>query len=98
MYRILSRKRSSQEACDDYISQVIYQVNYNQYIEAKATDLQNPVNSFMDWSLANSFVAKELDKKTKETKESRSIILFKGGVYEFTYNKIGKFAQSQLSV
>ena len=95
VYRILSRKRSSKEACDDYINQVKFQLNCNQYIEVKATDLQNPVNSLMDWSPANISVSKELDRKTKE---SRSIILFKGGVYEFTYNERGKFAQSQLCV
>jgi hypothetical protein len=95
VFRILSRKKSSQEACDDYISQVKFQLDARDYIEVQAIDLQNPVNSLMDWSLANESVSKALDKKTKEP---RSIILFKGAVYEFTYNEKGLFSQSQIGV
>ena len=66
VFRILSRKRSSQEACTDYISQVEQQLNPEDYIEVNAIDLQNPVHSLMDWRPASENVRKELDKMTKE--------------------------------
>ena len=95
VFRILSRKKSSQEACIDYISQVKQQLNPEDYIEVNAIDLQSPVNSLMDWRPASEMVRKGLDKMTKEP---RSLIFFVGAVYEFTFNEKGKFSQSQIGV
>ena len=95
VFRILSRKKSSQEACDEYISQVKYQMHETEYIQIHCTDLQNPVHSLMDWVPALEIVSKSLDKKTKEP---RCLLFFVGAVFEFTYNERGKFSQSQLAV
>ena len=83
----MSRKKTSQEACNDYIAQVTDQLDLQDYIEVNAIDLQNPINSLMDWRLASKAVKKGLDKMTKEPRS-----------YEFHFNNRGKFSQSQIGV
>ena len=62
----LVEKNSTIEACNEYSTNMKSQLNNFDYIESHCLDLQNPVNSLMDWILASENINKSLDKKTNE--------------------------------
>ena len=44
-----SAEKTSQQACDKYFSQVKYNLNKENYIDKYSIDLQNTINSSMEW-------------------------------------------------
>ena len=62
----LVEKNSTIEACNEYSTNMKSQLNNFDYIESHCLDLQNPVNSLMDWIPTSENISKSLDKKTKE--------------------------------
>ena len=66
VFCILSRKKSTQDACNECINNVKKQLGNNLYLEMNAVDLQNPLNSLMDWTPASEKVKNGLDKRTEE--------------------------------
>ena len=76
-----------------YIDQVRSQLNHNEIRERVSDDVQNSFQSHHECKSESENTSNCLDHKLKEP---RSILFFKGSVYEFTYNEDGKCNQSQL--
>jgi predicted GIY-YIG superfamily endonuclease len=65
------------------------------FLTVQATDLQQPQQSHAPWSPASFSVTKQLHRRVKEPE---ILAFFKFAAYEFTFNELGKFAQTQLAV
>ena len=63
--------------------------------ERVAEDIQNPQQSHQEWQVANELTTQSLDHKCKEPK---TLLFFRGAIYQFTYNDDGNFSQSQLGL
>ena len=78
---------------NDYINNVKQQLTLDEYFERRSEDPQKPHDSHQAWSITATSTEIILDNRLKEEK---LILLGKGPLYQFTYNKEGKFSQSQL--
>ena len=94
-YRLYGKKFPAKQASKMYIDQVKAQFQNHEIIERVADDVKNPHQSHQEWHLASENTSNALDNRLKEP---RSILFFKGAVYEFTYNEDKKFNQSQLGL
>lgn len=95
-FRLYSKKVPSKEATLDYVERVRRQIPANQLMSRKSEDWVKDKMSHSEWSQAtNDSVIDELDQHGKEPRE---LLFFKGAQYEFTFNKEGKFSNTQLAV
>ena len=97
MMRAFSRVLPAQEALDDYRESIRLQLTNEGTLFQIATsiDTQKIKGSSADYSPANE---QSINALNKELKEPTELVLFPGGVYEFTINdKRRGFNQSQLA-
>ena len=95
VFRLYGKKLPAKESSNDYINNVKQQLNTDEYFERRSEDTQKPHDSHQAWSIATTSTEIILDNRLKEQK---SILFFKGALHQFTYNKDGKFSQSQLGL
>ena len=94
-YRLYGKKQPAREASRRYIEQVRAQLSPVDIRERVAEDIQNPQQSHQEWQVANELTTQSLDHKCKEPK---TLLFFRGAIYQFTYNDDGNFSQSQLGL
>ena len=63
--------------------------------EREAEDVEKNRYSHQDWLRASEMTSSKLEQKLKEP---RKLLLFRGAIYDITFNKDGEFSQSQLAL
>ena len=83
VFRAYGKKQPANEASLQYINQTKSQLQDNQYYISVAEDFEKSQHSLEDWKKASKFTTERLNNLVKEPEY---LLLFKGGVYECTYN------------
>ena len=94
-YRLYSKKVPAKEALKQYAERVKRCFDRANYVTSLASDVQKSRFSHCEWYTASSNSVDEIELLLKEPTE---LIFFRGGQYEFTYNKEDTFSQSQLAI
>ena len=63
--------------------------------EREAEDVEKNRYSHQDWLRASEMTSSKLEQKLKEP---RKLLLFRGAIYDITFNKDGEFSQSQFAL
>ena len=85
----------AKQANKSYIESTKLRIPSDLRTERKSIDLQKNRYSNQDWGSTSQNMITLLDT---ELKEPDTLLFFKGGIYQCTYNKDGCFSQSQLSL
>ena len=93
--QLFSKKKPAREATKDFIDHIKSSLNSNFIQERICEDYERTRASIgVEWSQASESTSTELDNKVKEP---RSLLFFRGGKYEFTFNDPNRnFSQAQL--
>ena len=67
----------------------------NQYLSRIALDVEKQRLSHSEWYASSQSTIDQIEIIRKEPTE---LLLFRGGQYEFTFNKDGEFSQSQMAL
>jgi hypothetical protein len=94
-YRLYGKKHPAKEASKRFVEQIRQRSDIGILREHYSDDVENPLFSHCDWTKASESTKASLDNKVKEP---RTLLLYRGAVYEFTYNDRGKFSQSQIGL
>ena len=94
-YRLYGKKHPAKEASKRFVEQIRQRSDIGILREHCSDDVENPRLSHCDWTKASESTKASLDNKVKEP---RTLLLYRGAVYEFTYNDRGKFSQSQIGL
>ena len=94
-YRLYSKKFPAKEATRQFISAVTQSIESNHIIEKNADDVQKSRYSHGEWMTASDEVKASLDQRLKEP---RTLLFFRGALYEFTYNNEEKYSQGQMAI
>ena len=92
-FRLYGKHVPAREETMRYINSVKGCLDDRNYILRDSEDVQNLLCSNTEWNPATEETSKRLDRQVKEP---RTLLLFKGGIYSFTFNKRNVFSQSQL--
>ena len=93
--RFYAKRLPAREAVKEYIQNVKSNGNL-QWRERISEDVQKQSSSREDWATANEAVSKGLDKSC--SKQPRTLLFFKGAIYEFTFNKPSYFSTTQIAI
>ena len=94
--RLYTKKVPAKEAAKAFERRVRSLIHPNELRQKVSEDVQKARYSQMEWTKAEEHTACQLDKKLKEP---RSILFFRGAIFECTFNDIqGYFTQSQIAV
>ena len=93
--RLYSKKVPAKEAARQFVDRVRRQVPESDRREREAEDVEKNRYSHQDWSRASEMTSSKLEQKLKEP---RKLLLFRGAIYDITFNKDGEFSQSQLAL
>ena len=93
--RLYSKKIPAREASRQFVASVRRSVNNNEYIEQKAEDIEKSMYSHQDWTTASETTSTLLEQKVKEPK---TILFFRGAIFEMTFNKEGHFSNTQTAI
>ena len=93
--RLYSKKVPAKEAARQFVDRVKRQVQESDRREREAEDVEKSRYSHQDWSRASEITSSKLEQRLKEP---RKLLLFRGAVYDITFNKDGEFSQSQLAI
>ena len=94
-FRLYGKQFPARKDSRRYIEQVRSQLSEGDARERISEDIQNPQQSHQEWQVANELTTNALDHTCKEPK---TLLFFRGAMYQFTYNDDGKFTQSQLGL
>ena len=94
-YRLYSKKVPAKAASKQYADRVRRCIPRDQFISRTAEDVEKSRFSHSEWYPASSTSVDQIELLCKEP---TNILFFKGGHYEFTYNKEDFFSQSQLAI
>ena len=94
-YHLYGEKVPARQASRRYIEQVRSQLSEGDAQERISEDIQNHQQSHQEWQVANELTSNALDHICKEPK---TLLFFRGGIYQFTFNDDGNFTQSQLGL
>ena len=94
-YRLYSKKVPAKAASRQYAERVRRCLQRNEYISRTALDVQKQRFSHSDWVAASQSTIDQIELIKKEPTE---LLLFRGGQYEFTFNKENEFSQSQMAL
>ena len=94
-YRLYSKKFPAKEATRQFVNNVRQSIAPNELREKKADDVEKSRYSHGEWLRASEHTQIILNQRLKEPD---TLLLFRGAVYEFTYNKEGKFSQGQMAI
>ena len=90
--RLYSKKVPAKDASRQFIARVRRQVSENDRIERNAEDIEKNRYSHQEWITASENTSTKLEQKVKEPK---TLLFFKGAIFECTFNKEGKFSNTQ---
>ena len=93
--RLYSKKVPAKEAARQFVDRVRRQVPESDRREREAEDVEKNRYSHQDWLRASEMTSSKLEQKLKEP---RKLLLFRGAIYDITFNKDGEFSQSQLAL
>ena len=96
--RLYARKRPAREAVERYQQQMEHQIDPIQLRSRVADDFQVPRGSNADSVPATQRTTNSLDAKVKEPQK---LLIFKGCIYEFTFNSSARnntFSHSQICI
>ena len=93
--RFYAKRLPAREATKEFIQNVKNNDNHIQWRERFAEDVQKQSSSREDWTIATEAVSKGLDKSC--SKQPRSLLFFKGAIYEFTFNS-ANFSTTQIAI
>ena len=94
-YRLYSKKVPAKQASRQYAERVKRCLDRNEYISIIASDVEKPRLSHSEWYAATNIT---IDQIAHIRKEPTELLLFRGGQYEFTFNKENVFSQSQMAL
>ena len=94
--RFYAKRAPASEATLDFIENMKTSLSSQHRRERISEDVQKQSSSREDWITASTAVSKGLDKKCR--KLSKTLLFFKGAVYEFTYNKPNHFSTTQIAI
>ena len=94
-YRLYSKKVPAKEAALEFIQRVRRQILPHLLRVSSAHDIERNRFSHLDWQRASADTKSYLNTHVKE---QETLLLFKGAVYEFTYNNDGYFSQAQSAI
>ena len=94
-YRLYARKTPANEATNSFVDNIRSNIQNENLREKSAIDKERIRLSHNEWANASQDTSKKLDKKVKEP---FTLLLFKGGIYEFTHNKEGLYSQGQMAL
>ena len=96
-FRLYAKKFPAKEATKLYQDQVRATMinNISGLRSRHCIDIEKQANCREDWLNASESTSNALDQRCKEL---RSVLFFRGAIYECTYNKPNKFSQSQLAL
>ena len=94
-YRLYARKTPANEATRSFVDNIRSNIQNEDLREKLAIDKERIRLSHNEWGNASQETSKKLDKKVKEP---FTLLLFKGGIYEFTHNKAGFYSQGQMAL
>ena len=94
-YRLYSKKVPAKQASRQYAERVKRCLARNEYISRIASDVEKPKLSHSEWYHATDSSIDQIEHIRKEPTE---LLLFRGGQYEFTFNKENSFSQSQMAI
>ena len=94
-YRLYSKKVPAKAASRQYAERVKRCLRPNQYISRTALDVEKQRFSHSEWYASSQSTIDQIEIIRKEPTE---LLFFRGGQYEFTFNKDGKFSQSQMAL
>ena len=94
-YRLYSKKVPAKAALRKYAERVKRCIKRSKYITRLAADVEKSRFSHSEWYAASTT---SIDQIEVQCKEPTKLLLFRGGHYEFTYNKEDCFSQSQLAI
>ena len=90
--RLYSKKVPAKDASRQFIARVRRQVSDNDRIEKNAEDIEKNRFSHQEWNTASTNTSTKLEQKVKEPK---TLLFFKGAIFECTFNKEGRFSNTQ---
>ena len=93
--RLYSKKIPARAASCAFVNTVRRQVNENERIEKVADDVEKSRYSHQDWRPASESTTLQLDQKVKEPK---TLLFFKGAIFEMTFNVENKFSNTQKGI
>ena len=93
--RLYSKKIPAREASRQFVASVMRQVNVSDRLEKNAEDVQKSMYSHHDWVNASESVSLQLEKKVKEPK---TLLFFRGAIFEMTFNVEGEFSNTQTAI
>ena len=94
-FRLYSKKVPAKKASKQYSERVKRCLNADEYISITASDVEKPRLSHSEWYPASDAIIDQIEFIRKEPTE---LLFFRGGQYEFTYNKENVFSQSQMAI
>jgi hypothetical protein len=94
-YRLYSKKFPAKEATRQFVSAVTQSIEQMNLRKKNADDVQKSRYSHGEWGQATDDTKCILDQKLKEP---RTLLFFRGAVYEFTYNNDEKYSQGQMAL
>jgi hypothetical protein len=94
-YRLYGKRVPAKEASKNFTDRVRRSVTPDSLRERKAEDVEKSRYSHSEWSNACNQTTSSLEQKLKEP---TNLLFFRGALYEFTYNKEGKFSQSDTAL
>ena len=94
--RFYAKRLPALQATKDFIENMKTTISAQHRRERDSEDVQKQSSSREDWVTASTTVSNALDKKCR--KLAKKILFFKGGVYEFTFNKPNQFSTTQIAI
>ena len=93
--RLYSKKVPARDASKQFVDRVRRQINEQNRLERDAEDVEKNRYSHQEWSNATNSTSQRLDQFVKEPKK---LLFFRGAIFEATYNKEGKFSNTQKAI
>ena len=94
-YWLYSKKVPAKTASRQYAERVKRCIDRSNYITMSALNVEKSRYSHSEWYAASRISIDQIEVQCKEPTE---LLFFRGGHYEFTYNKEDCFSQSQLAI
>ena len=94
-YRLYSKKFPAKEATRQFVNNVRQSISAGNLREKKADDVEKSRYSHGEWLQASEHTKNTLNQRLKEPD---TLLFFRGGLYEFTYNNDEMFSQGQMAV
>ena len=93
--RLYSKRIPAKEAERQFVNRVRRQIHESDRREKEGEDVEKNRYSYQNWNVVSDATSTKLEQKLKEPKK---LLFFRGALYDITFNKEGKFSQSQMAL